>query len=225
LSSKVKLCPNNPTGKPTYSSGSENRFFFVQSETIFVSVLQEHSSPVRNVAVFCGSKPGIHPVYAVQVLELANLLHENGFGIVYGGGNVGLMGILADCYVQLGGQVTGVIPSRLVEWEVAHQGLSELHVVADMHERKALMARLSCAFVVLPGGIGTLEELFEVFAWQQLGYHSKPIYLLNTAGFYDGLVSFLKQLTENGFLDKEQLARLQISDVPANIVESILCNC
>ncbi len=139
---------------------------------------------MKSICVYCGSSPGNLPYYADAARDLAQKLVERGIGLVYGGGNVGLMGVLADETMRLGGHVTGVIPSALLEKEVGHRGLNQLHVVNNMHERKAMMAELSEGFIAMPGGIGTLEELFEVLTWSQLGYHDKPIGILNAGGYY-----------------------------------------
>lgn len=146
---------------------------------------------MRAVCVFCGSNPGRRPEYLAGAAGLARLLAGRGIGIVYGGAHVGTMGALADAALAAGGEVTGVIPRHLVEAEVAHEGLSKLHVVSSMHDRKALMAQLSDAFIALPGGLGTLEEFAEVTTWSQLGLHAKPTGLLNLLGYFDDLLRFL----------------------------------
>jgi len=140
---------------------------------------------IKSLCVYCGSSPGAKPDYVAMAETLAKTMAEQNLGLVYGGAHVGIMGALADRLIALGGTVIGVIPEALVEMEVAHQGLTELHVVADMHERKATMAKLSDGFVSLPGGLGTLEETFEMLTWSQLGFHDKPCGLLNVTGFYD----------------------------------------
>jgi uncharacterized protein (TIGR00730 family) len=171
---------------------------------------------VKSVCVYCGSSFGSDPVYLEVTRELARTCAENDIRIVYGGAHVGLMGALADTALVAGGEVVGVIPQLLVDREVAHTGLTELHVVSSMHERKALMAELSDAFVALPGGIGTLEELIEVYTWSFLGIHEKPLAVLNTAGYYDGLGTFLDHAVDQGFLRAEQRERLHVApDVDA----------
>ena len=150
--------------------------------------------------VFSGSSWGVRAEYSRTADELGQLLVEAGIGLVYGGASVGLMGAVADAVLRKGGEVIGVIPQSLVEKEVAHKGLGNLRITSSMHERKALMAELSDGFIALPGGIGTLEETFEVWTWAQLGLHTKPCALLNTEGFYDGLGSFLDTVVEEGFL-------------------------
>ncbi|MDF3037047.1 MAG: family Rossman fold protein, partial [Paucimonas sp.] len=153
---------------------------------------------------------------------LARAMVRQDISLVYGGGNVGLMGIIADEVLALGGKAIGVIPQALMDHEVGHQGLTELHVVKDMHERKALMAELADGFVALPGGIGTLEELFEALTWAQLGYHRKPVGLLNTSGFYDKLSDFLAHLVTSGFLKPAHAALLIHADDPDALLSRFL---
>ena len=155
---------------------------------------------MKRLCVFCGSSPGDSPAFAGAAAALGKALAERRITLVYGGGNVGLMGLLADAALRAGGEVIGVIPKALMEWEVGHVGLTELRVVDSMHERKALMAELSDGFAALPGGIGTLEEFFEIWTWAQLGVHHKPCGLLNVEGYYDPLVAFLDVMVERGFL-------------------------
>ncbi|GIW82798.1 MAG: cytokinin riboside 5'-monophosphate phosphoribohydrolase [Gemmatales bacterium] len=161
---------------------------------------------MRRLCVFCGSKTG-NQIYASAALHFARLMYEHGWGLVFGGGHVGLMGVIADAMLDLGGEVIGVIPQALVERELAHERVKQMHIVAGMHERKALMAELSDGFVALPGGYGTLEELFEIVSWAQLGLHQKPIGLLNVAGFFDPLLEMLQRMVDTGFL-KEKHRRL-----------------
>jgi uncharacterized protein (TIGR00730 family) len=160
------------------------------------------------VAVYCGSSLGNDPVHAEAAHALGALLAGSGIGLVYGGGNVGLMGVLADAALAEGGEVIGVIPQALVDREVAHKGCTELHVTPDMHARKALMAEKADAFVALPGGIGTMEELFEVWTWGQLGWHPKPCAVVNVGGYYDALIDFLDGAVRSGFLTAEHRAML-----------------
>jgi uncharacterized protein (TIGR00730 family) len=155
---------------------------------------------IQRLCVYCGSAAGHDPVYAEAARELGLAIAQRGMSLVYGGGHVGLMGIVADAALAAGAKVTGVIPTALMDSEVGHTQLTELRVVRDMHERKALMAELADGFVALPGGIGTLEELFEVMTWLQLGYHRKPVGLLNTQGFYDDLLRMLNKQRDTGFL-------------------------
>lgn len=178
--------------------------------------------PMKSICVYCGSAPGRLIVYADAARALAGELVRNELQLVYGGGKVGLMGILADEVLRLGGQAIGVIPQALLEREVGHDHLTELHVVADMHERKALMAELSDAFIALPGGIGTLEELFEMFTWSQLGYHKKPVALCNIAAYYDGLLTFLQHAVDEQFLQAHYLSSLIHATDPATVIAALL---
>ena len=155
---------------------------------------------MKRICVFCGSNAGARSEYAEAARALATVLAERKLGIVYGGGNVGLMGVLADAALARGGEVIGVIPRKLVEREVAHRGVTELRIVETMHERKALMNDLSDAFLALPGGFGTLDEFFEVLTWSQLGFHGKPCALLNVAGYYDGMLAMLDHAVAERFL-------------------------
>ena len=155
---------------------------------------------MKRICVFCGSNAGARSEYAEAARALATVLAERKLGIVYGGGNVGLMGVLADAALARGGEVIGVIPQKLVDKEVAHRGVTELLVVGTMHERKALMNELSDAFIALPGGFGTLDEFFEVLTWAQLGFHGKPCALLNVAGYYDGMLAMLDHAVTERFL-------------------------
>jgi uncharacterized protein (TIGR00730 family) len=155
---------------------------------------------VKRICVFCGSQPGLRPIYQSTAEQLGQLLAQRSIELVYGGGKAGLMGIVADATLAAGGRVIGIIPESLVAREVGHDGLTELHVVKTLHERKAIMADLSDAFIVLPGGYGTLEELSEVLSWAQLGLHQKPCAFLNLEGFYDPLITFFDHLVAEKFL-------------------------
>jgi len=165
---------------------------------------------VQSVCVYCGASPGADPAFADAASEVGRLLAASGRTLIFGGGRVGLMGAVADAALSAGGRVIGIIPQALLEKEVAHQGLSELRVVGSMHERKALMADLSDGFLALPGGLGTMEELFEVWTWGQLGLHTKPYALLNVRGFFDPLLAFLDQLVQQRFLRPEHRAMLLV---------------
>jgi hypothetical protein len=165
---------------------------------------------VKRVLVFCGSSPGGRPEYAQCAAALGRLLASRDLEVVYGGARVGLMGALADAALDAGGNVIGVIPGRLVEAEIAHAGLTKLHVVDTMHERKALMAELSDAVIALPGGTGTLDELFELFTWSQLGLHRKPIGLLDVCEYWQPLLGFLEHAVNERFLRAEHLATLLV---------------
>jgi uncharacterized protein (TIGR00730 family) len=155
---------------------------------------------LRSVTVYCGSNAGADPAYAEGTRALARLLAGSGIRIVYGGAALGLMGILADTAMEAGGEVIGIMPQALIDREIGHRGLKDLRVVGSMHERKALMADLADAFIALPGGIGTLEELIEVYTWSQLGMHRKPIGVLNVNGYYDSLAAFLDDAVRERFL-------------------------
>jgi uncharacterized protein (TIGR00730 family) len=176
---------------------------------------------MNSVAVFCGSNFGNAGEYLSITKKLAGELVGRKVRVVYGGGAVGLMGALADEVLLLGGEVIGVIPEKLAGAEIAHKGLTELHIVRTMHERKALMAELSDGFIALPGGIGTLEEIIEVFTWTQLGFHDKPCGLLNIAGFYDKLRGFLIDMTGTGFLSDYHLKMLIFKENPAELIDSL----
>ena len=166
---------------------------------------------MKRLAVYCGSATPSDPVYIESARAVGRNLAERGIGVVYGGGKLGLMGAVADSCLAAGGEVIGVIPQALVNAEVAHRGLSELHVVETMHERKARFTELSDGFLTIPGGTGTMDELWEAMSWAQLGYHAKPVGLLNVAGFYDGLLEFVATMGSVGFL-RPQHQGLLISD-------------
>jgi uncharacterized protein (TIGR00730 family) len=173
---------------------------------------------VKRLAVYCGSASPSDPVYIESARAVGRTLAERGIGVVYGGGRLGLMGAIADSALEAGGEVIGIIPQALVAAEVAHRGLTELHVVDTMHQRKQLMAERSDAFLALPGGIGTFEELFEVWTWRQLGYHDKPVGLLNVGGYYDQLLSFLDVSVDDGFVAAPQRELLQVATDPAELL-------
>jgi uncharacterized protein (TIGR00730 family) len=176
---------------------------------------------IRRMCVFCASSPGGHPEYRDAAVEAGHLLAERRITLVYGGGKVGLMGNIADAVLGAGGQVIGVIPQHLEAREVAHRGLSELRVVGTMHERKALMADLADAFMGLPGGLGTIEEFFEVATWTQLGIHAKPLGLLNVRGYYDLIDQFLGKAVDERFLRPEHRSLISISDRPRTLLEML----
>ena len=162
------------------------------------------AATTRSLCVYCGSRTGLQPGYAHAAHEVGTLIGRLGWQLVYGGGRAGLMGVVADAAIAAGARVIGVIPSSLMERELGHGGLTELHVVETMHERKRLMAERSDAFLALPGGLGTFEELFEVWTWRQLGYHDKPLGLLNVDGYYDALLAFIATTMEQGFVAATQ---------------------
>lgn len=176
---------------------------------------------MNSLCVYCGSSTGKSSTYARAAHRLAKVLVQSHISLVYGGGNIGLMGIIADEVMRLGGEVIGVIPKALMEKEVGHHGLTQLLIVKDMHERKATMANLSDGFIAMPGGIGTLEELFEVFTWSQLGFHDKPIGLLNVDEFYGGLIKFIEHVVGEGFLTPAQASLLMQDSDPEALVEKL----
>jgi uncharacterized protein (TIGR00730 family) len=169
---------------------------------------------VKRLAVYCGSAPGSDPVFADATRATAKAMTERGVDLVYGGGRLGLMGLIADSVLELGGKVFGVIPAALVDLEVAHTGVTELFRVANMHERKAKMTDLADAFIARPGGIGTLDELFEAWSWNALGYHAKPFCLLNVGGFWNGLIEFMDHATESGFVSASRRRQLLVATTP-----------
>ncbi len=176
---------------------------------------------MKNICVFCGSSPGFSKSYSGNARQLGNVIVSEQFSLVYGGGSVGLMGILADTVLAGGGEVTGVIPHFLVEKEVDHKGITKMITVDSMHERKQKMAELSDAFIAMPGGFGTFEELFEILTWSQLGLLEKPVGLLNVDGFYDELVLMLDKMVKEGFLKNENREMLLIDATPAGIIQKI----
>jgi uncharacterized protein (TIGR00730 family) len=175
---------------------------------------------LRNLCVYCGSNLGRNPIYVEQARALACALVERRIGLVFGGAHVGVMGVIADTVLEAGGVVTGVIPQSLVDKEVAHMGLTELVVTESMHERKMIMAERSDGFIALPGGIGTLEELFEVWTWAQLGFHRKPCGILNVAGYYDGLARFLDHTVAENFVKTPHREMLFVETDPAVLLDS-----
>jgi len=176
---------------------------------------------MKSVCVYCGSSMGAKPVYAQAAQAFGRALVAAGCSLVYGGGRVGLMGVIADEVLAAGGRVVGVIPELLVDKEVGHRGLTELHVVPDMHQRKRMMADLSDAFVALPGGAGTLEELFEVYTWAQLGYHHKAIGLYDIEGYYGPLVTMLEHTVREGFMQQTYLDLLQIDADALSLLDKL----
>lgn len=176
---------------------------------------------LHSLCVFCGSSPDVDDVYFTAAREVGRVIASQGRRLVYGGGRIGLMGALADAATAAGGEVIGVIPRSLLDKEVSHQGLSRLHVVASMHDRKALMAELSDGFIALPGGIGTLEEFFEIWTWAQLGLHHKPFGLLNVAGFFDPLLAFLDELADHRFLRREHRGMLHTRPITGDLIRAM----
>lgn len=173
------------------------------------------------ICVFCGSSPGNHDVYAEQARKLGRAMAERGIGLVYGGAQVGTMGAIADAALEAGGEVVGVIPQQLVDLEIAHGEITELYVVADMHERKAGMSARSDAFVALPGGAGTLEELFEIWTWAQLGLHAKPVGVLDVNGYYEPLQRLTEHMVGEGFLRPQHRDMLLFDDDPQALLDRL----
>ena len=178
--------------------------------------------PIERICVFCGSRPGERPEYRAQAERLGSLLVEAGIGLVYGGASVGLMGAVADAVLREGGEVIGVIPEALAGKELAHPRVSDLRVVGSMHQRKALMAEVSDAFIALPGGFGTFEELFEMVTWSQLGLHRKPFGVLNVAGFYDGLLGLVDHAIQEGFIPVEHRHLILAASEPDELLRQVL---
>lgn len=176
---------------------------------------------IRRIAVYCGSAPGNNPVFADAAVALVREMAARKIDLVYGGGRLGLMGLIADTMLEAGGEVHGVIPAALVDKEVAHLGCTELHQVLGMHERKAKMTELCDAFVCLPGGIGTLDELFEAWTWNALGYHAKPFCLLNVGGFWTGLADFMDHVSASGFLSPGRRRQLLMADTPGQAIDRL----
>ncbi len=183
------------------------------------------AAPLRSVCVFCGSKPGNHPAFAQAARDVGQLLAQHDITVVYGGGQVGLMGILADAALQAGGRVVGVIPQLLATVELLHPRATQMHVVDTMHARKAQMAALADAFIALPGGYGTLEELLETITWAQLGIHRKPIGLLNVQGYYDSLVQFFQQSVSRGFVRAEHMHLFVVERQADRLLQRLMHHC
>ena len=177
---------------------------------------------MKRICVFCGSSTGLSPVYSSAARDLGKALAEHGLGLVYGGGNIGLMGVIADAVLERRGQAIGVIPQALVDKELAHRGLTDLRIVRSMHERKAMMADLADAFIALPGGYGTLEEFCEILTWTQLGLHAKPSGLLNVEGFYDPFLSLIDHAITEGFIRKEHRSLILVGTEPESLIDQLL---
>jgi uncharacterized protein (TIGR00730 family) len=174
---------------------------------------------MKRICVFCGSSPGVRPEYVLAARELGMLLAQKKIGLVYGGARVGMMGALATAAVEAGGEVTGVMPGSLVRKEVAHTGLKDLRIVGTMHERKAMMGELSDGFVALPGGLGTIEEFFEVLTWAQLGMHKKPCGLLNVNGYFDPLVGFIDHAVAQQFVSPGSRSLVIVENTPEKLLQ------
>ena len=185
----------------------------------------KHPSPKTTqplIALYCGSRSGNKPVYQEKAVALARRLAENGFGLVYGGASIGLMGQVADAVVDHGGETVGVIPEFMLDYEIAHPQLTELHIVTSMHQRKAMMADRACAFVALPGGLGTFEEILEIATWGQLNQHQKPMMLYNVNGFYNPLIAQLDLAVQEGFLPPQHRAKLIVCEHADQIYTTLL---
>lgn len=175
----------------------------------------------KKICIFCGSNTGLKPAYAEMARELGYLLVQNGYELVFGGGKVGLMGVVADSVLEKGGKAIGVIPDFLWEREVGHEGLTEIHIVESMHIRKQTMAKMGDAFIAMPGGIGTLEEIAEIFTWNQLRLVDAPMGLLNVEGYYDTLIAFLDNMAENGFIKQDSRERLMANEKPEDLLKDL----
>lgn len=178
-------------------------------------------SKLRRICVYCGSNAGNDPAHRAAAHDLGAFLARSGLGLVYGGGNVGLMGAVADGALSQNGEVIGVIPKSLMEKELGHGGVTELHVVTSMHERKQMMVDLSDGFIALPGGFGTLDELFETLTWLQLSFHDKPVGLLNVGGFFDGLIEFIDHMSRRGFLKPEHARCVLVENDPTRLLAAM----
>lgn len=178
-------------------------------------------SKLRRICVYCGSNAGNDPAHRAAAHDLGAFLARSGLGLVYGGGNVGLMGAVADGALSQNGEVIGVIPKSLMEKELGHGGVTELHVVTSMHERKQMMVDLSDGFIALPGGFGTLDELFETLTWLQLSFHDKPVGLLNVGGFFDGLIEFIDHMSRSGFLKPEHARCVLVENDPTRLLAAM----
>ena len=177
---------------------------------------------INSLAVFCGSKNGNNPVYSSHAKELGKILAENNITLIYGGGSVGIMGAVANATMENGGKVIGIIPKKLLEWEHQHEGITQLAIVDHMHVRKQRMYDLCDAAVILPGGVGTLDEFFEMVTWNQLSIHDKKIYIVNSANFFDSLLKHLEQMEKQGFLYESVIERITVFNEPAELVPYII---
>lgn len=177
--------------------------------------------PIQSLAVFCGSKTGVNPLFKQQAEALGQLMATHHIQLIYGGGSAGLMGVIADTVMQNGGKVMGFIPKILLEWEVQHRGITELVICDDMHERKRRIYSVSDAAIILPGGFGTLDELFEIVTWNQLTIHDKQIYILNSGGFYNHLIQHIELMKQEQFLYEDAMKRITIINEPAELLKYI----
>mgnify|MGYP003584257268 FL=1 len=184
--------------------------------------MSPRTEPAFSICVYCGSRPGVDPAFAAVAAQVGHWIGRHGGQLVYGGGGGGLMGIVADAALAAGGRVVGVIPRALVELEHAHRGCTELIVVETMHERKRIMAERADAFLALPGGIGTFEEFFETWTWRQLGYHNKPLGLLNQHGYYEAMLRFIDHCVASGFMDGSQMQLMNADDDWQRLLETLV---
>jgi uncharacterized protein (TIGR00730 family) len=191
-----------------------------------LDMIEQHQNPSPKttqplIALYCGSRPGNNPIYKEKAIALSQGLADHGFGLVYGGASIGLMGEVADAMIAHGGEAVGVIPEFMLDYEIAHSKLTELHVVRTMHERKAMMAERANAFVALPGGLGTFEEILEIATWGQLNQHQKPMMLYNVNGFYNSLIEQLDHAMKEGFLPPQHRAKLIVCESSAQIYNAL----
>ena len=192
---------------------------FLKIPQIYIPFVKIYTAmPINSLAVFCGSKNGNNPLFKEHTIQLGKLLAKHSVTLIYGGGNVGIMGHIADTVMEHGGKVTGVIPQVLVAWERQHDGISELFIVDDMHVRKKKMYELCDAAIILPGGFGTLDELFEMVTWNQLSIHDKLIFILNSGGFYEHLIAHINRMQEENFLYEAARKRIVILDSPVELI-------
>lgn len=213
------------TKDPSFKSDFKSDFFcsgFSCKICQFTMIAVGNMNSINSLCIYCGSSPGKLATYTNAAYALAELLVNHKIRLIYGGASIGIMGMVADQVLKLGGEVTGVIPKALSHKEVAHPNLTELHITNTMHERKMLMAELADGFIALPGGIGTLEELFEIWTWAQLGFHNKPLGLLNVAGYYDGLINFLTHVAEQQFLKPRHQQMLMVESDPEQLLQRFL---
>ena len=209
---------NTPT--PDVLNKSKN-IDIQQTQTQQEKVQKKKVATQKLVALYCGSRFGNNPIYKEKAIQLSESIAQKGFGIVYGGASIGLMGQVADSVIHAGGEVVGVIPEFMLDYEVAHSTLTELHVVRTMHERKAMMAERASAFVALPGGLGTFEEILEIATWGQLNQHQKPMLIYNVNGFYNALIAQLDHAVQEGFLPPQHRAKIIVCDHAHQILNAI----
>lgn len=216
----------NNSQQPESAPSTESANTSKNNEREQIKAQQESSQTMKVatqklVALYCGSRFGNNPIYKEKAIQLSESIAQKGFGIVYGGASIGLMGQVADSVMQAGGEVVGVIPEFMLDYEIAHSTLTELHVVKTMHERKAMMAERASAFVALPGGLGTFEEILEIATWGQLNQHQKPMIIYNVNGFYDPLIAQLDHAVQEGFLPPQHRAKVIICNHADQILSAI----